>query len=256
MINYSRFDSECKRLSLKVLHNIRNGVPGFVEKQIYRNAFEFGVGERYVAGKVEIEFSATTRAGGRDYVITFVVSALKQGETTRSNGDTKFLTTAPNFNVVDFRNSDKSEPMFVRARDASKKSEEIVASLPLVPSRVRLVTFENWAEDRGDVLALILGDGYIEVVRAFPEREVSVSRGFATNQERGGAGGLIQGIPQVFYDIAGQPPYFLGDWFKSNFDFDPSPLKIDLFEHSCRVGLPERSDGSFQLHDVLFRPAR
>lgn len=246
----SRFDAETERLRLKILYDMAHGRPIRFHEMQERNAFQLGIGKGYERGKGNfVDVRVGIPAEGKDYIISFCVEPVHYRRSPAGvdvPGDDRELS--------DIDHVLQCEAMFVGARDTAQKAQEIVAACPLLPARIRFVSFEYRIEGSRNVLALVPCDGLIEIVRRLPERKVGVPPGPAGNQVAGGAGGLIQRIPHVLNDIVGQPANLMWDWLEAYFQFVPSVVVITLFDHSCRGRIAEGFQERFQLLDLAIRP--
>lgn len=248
----SRWLSEAQSLRLKVLDDIANGRAARAQECIYRNVFQLGVGETYIAGVTQIEVSLATSAEGQDYELVFSCAANEHSSTFIAEADAAVADR--NARRVDGHSQRKA--MLVLSRYASQKAEKVVPALPTMASRIRLIAFQCRVQCGGDVFALVALDGCIEVVWGRAEREMGITPLFSRDQKSGGARRLIEGIPKVFDDIVGQPADTVWDWLEAKFEFVPARLSIDLFDHSCRARIVEGFDERLKLIKLSLGPAR
>lgn len=247
----SRFLRDCDSLRLKVLNDAANGVAVGLEKLRHRNAFQLGIGERYIAMKGDfLELDVAIRADGNDYIITISIEPAEMGEFA---GWPEGLLDL-NVYVGHVARSGQGEAMLVRPRHPSEQPQEIVAATPSISARVRFVSLQGRMKGGRNVLALVASDGSVEIVGASGEREVCVPLCLARNKGSRGICCLVESVPQIFNDIAGLPTDVAWDRIKSYFEFIHSCLVIELFDHSCRARIKESFNERFKLVELRICP--
>lgn len=106
----------------------------------------------------------------------------------------------------------------------------------------------------GDMLALISGDGDIEIIRTFPEGEMPASFCLPGHQKPSSISCLVEGVPEVFDDVICQPSDAMWDRLKYYLQLPKVCFRVVLYDHSARLSIYECLDLGIQIRELLICP--
>ena len=251
MSGESRSRPNAESLRLQVLDDMQNFAVTDAEKFQRLNISQFGVGESYISGASNIHITLASIPEGRQYDLVCSRSITEVGENTKPTFSDVEIAES-NLRSDRLGSDNKCSSVLVRTRNFSEQPEEVITAGMIIPSWIRFITAESGEEFFWDVFTATVSECCIQVVWVGSERKVSISARLSHDMMGGGINCLIQGIPQIFNDIRGHSAKPERQWGNWNDVVRRLGIRIELFDHSCRVVLVKPFDEAFEVVNFGF----
>lgn len=245
---------DLESLRLKVLDDVRHGRLAGSKKVVCRNVSQIGMCERYVEGRVQIEVRVASSTKGEEHQLVISRGRRLQVGPQFSAVPPGMDASQGNRQVCRRQSDDQADSMFVGAGNLPQQAEVIVPPLIAFPSWIGFVGLENRVEFRRDVAALVLCYGSVKVVGAASKRKVSPLFFLPHDVMGGGVCNLIKGVPEILDDIRSQSPRLERRGRELELDIIAVGLRIELFDHSCRVFFQKGLEHLFEIIELRCSP--
>jgi len=236
-------NEEWLKLGDDLANELRHTIEHFKDRLTSDN---LRLSERYIQSqlKILVRMSLVGASGKSQYLI-----AAYQGF-PRHNGELDVTASQTNVPIFHHANDCENEAMLIDAVQ--------VVDIPkrLIPSRVRLYSFEDFVCSNAHLAYFSLADGRCVLLGTLANREVSVFAGFSTTRLDKLPSQMVERASEVVNCIANSESDAV--WNRTdiiNLQTYVRNLRIVLGSKSISLlGIAERTDGGVQILDVLFGP--